>query len=94
MARVPTYDTFQATSNTLPQTRLDMPDFQDVAGRQAQQTGDAMMRVGDQIGRLAIEEQHEANQLRVIDASNQAKEQMFNLLYDKDAGVLNQRGLS
>lgn len=94
MARVPTYDTFQATASTLPQARLDMPEFQDVAGRQAQQTGDAMMRAGDQIGRLALEEQHEANQLRVIDASNQAKEQLFNLLYDKDTGALNQRGYS
>ena len=50
MPRVPTYDSFQATPNTLPQTRMTMPEMPDVAGQQAQQMGRAMMAGGQQIG--------------------------------------------
>ena len=50
------------------------------------------MRAGEVAGRIAVDMQQEANQLRVIKASNEAKEQMFNLLYDKDVGAFNQKG--
>lgn len=92
MARVPSYDNFQVSPTTVPQQRFDAPQFVDVSGRQAQQLGDSMQRAGETAGRIAIDMQSEANQLRVIDASNQAKEQLFNLLYDKDNGALNQKG--
>lgn len=94
MPRVPTYDTFQATPNTLPQTRMTMPEMPDVAGQQAQQMGRAMMAGGQQIGQVALDMQQQANQLRVDDALNKAKEAALRLTYDKDVGFTNLRGIN
>jgi soluble lytic murein transglycosylase len=94
MPRVPTYDNFQATPNTLPQARLTMPEMPDVAGQQAQQMGRAMMAGGQQIGQVALDMQQQANQLRVDDALNKAKEAALRLTYDKDAGFTNLRGIN
>lgn len=94
MPRVPTYDNFQATPNTLPQTRMTMPEMPDVAGQQAQQMGRAMMAGGQQIGQVALDMQQQANQLRVDDALNKAKEAALRLTYDKDAGFTNLRGIN
>lgn len=71
MPRVPTYDSFQATPNTLPQTRMTMPEMPDVAGQQAQQMGQAMQRAGGEIGRIAMEEAQKSNQVRIDDALTQ-----------------------
>ncbi|MBU0593362.1 MAG: transglycosylase SLT domain-containing protein [Gammaproteobacteria bacterium] len=92
MARVPTYDNLQATPSTLPNARLESQGVADFAGQQAQRTGQAMQQAGSAAGQIALDAQNEANQLRVIQASNDAKERMFNLLYDKDTGALNQKG--
>ena len=94
MPRVPTYDSFQATPNTLPQTRMTMPEMPDVAGQQAQQMGRAMMAGGQQIGQVALDMQQQANQLRVDDALNKAKEAALRLTYDKDAGFTNLKGIN
>lgn len=94
MPRVPTYDSFQATPNTLPQARLTTPEMPDVAGQQAQQMGRAMMAGGQQIGQVALDMQQQANQLRVDDALNKAKEAALRLTYDKDAGFTNLRGIN
>lgn len=94
MPRVPTYDNFQATPNTLPQARLTMPEMPDVAGQQAQQMGRAMMAGGQQIGQVALDMQQQANQLRVDDALNKAKEAALRLTYDKDVGFTNLRGIN
>lgn len=94
MPRVPTYDSFQATPNTLPQTRMTMPEMLDVAGQQAQQMGRAMMAGGQQIGQVALDMQQQANQLRVDDALNKAKEAALRLTYDKDVGFTNLRGIN
>ena len=94
MPRVPTYDSFQATPNTLPQTRMTMPEMPDVAGQQAQQMGRAMMAGGQQIGQVALDMQQQANQLRVDDALNKAKEAALRLTYDKDVGFTNLRGIN
>ena len=94
MPRVPTYDNFQATPNTLPQTRMVMPEMPDVAGQQAQQMGRAMMAGGQQIGQVALDMQQQANQLRVDDALNKAKEAALRLTYDKDAGFTNLKGIN
>lgn len=93
MPRVPTYDSFQATPNTLPQPHMAMPEMPDVAGQQAQQMGRAMMAGGQSIGQVALDMQQQANQLRVDDALNQAKEAALRLTYDKDAGFINLKGL-
>jgi len=94
MPRVPTYDSFQATPNTLPQTRMTMPEMPDVAGQQAQQMGRAMMAGGQQIGQVALDMQQQANQLRVDDALNKAKETALKLTYDKDVGFTNLKGIN
>lgn len=94
MPRVPTYDSFQATPNTLPQTRMTMPEMPDVAGQQAQQMGRAMMAGGQGIGQVALDMQQQANQLRVDDALNKAKEAALKLIYDKDAGFTNLKGIN
>jgi len=94
MPRVPTYDNFQATPNTLPQARLTMPEMPDVAGQQAQQMGRAMMAGGQGLGQVALDMQQQANQLRVDDALNKAKEAALRLTYDKDAGFTNLRGIN
>jgi soluble lytic murein transglycosylase len=69
-----------------------MPNAPDFAGQQAQRNGQALTQLGQALGDIALDKQNEANQLRVIDVSNQAKERMFDLLNDKDTGALNQKG--
>lgn len=94
MPRVPTYDSFQAAPNTLPQTRMTMPEMPDVAGQQAQQMGRAMMAGGQGLAQVALDVQQQANQLRVDDALNRAKEAALRLTYDKDVGFTNLRGIN
>lgn len=94
MPRVPTYDSFQATPNTLPQTQLAAFQMPDTAGKQAQEMGRAMMAGGQQIGQVALDMQQQANQLRVDDALNKAKETALKLTYDKDAGFTNLKGIN
>lgn len=92
MPRVPTYDNLQATPTNVPLTRFDAPDMPDFAGRQAQQLGQGMMQAGEAASRIAIDMQNEANVLRRIDARNQAREAMFDLMYHPENGGMNQRG--
>ena len=94
MPRVPTYDAFQATPNVLPSARITAPDMPDVAGQQTQQMSQGLMRAGDAASRIALDMQNEANQLRVDDALNRAKEAALRLTYDKDAGYTSQRGIN
>lgn len=97
VARVPTYDALQVGANTLPGARItegNTAAIGGVAAHQAGQMGDAMQQAGEIGGRIALDMQNEANQLRVIDASNQAKEHLFDLMYDKDGGLLNQKGVN
>lgn len=101
MARVPTYDNFQVASNTVPQNRFQgvQPNAQsietpDVAGQQAQQTGRAMQQFGGDMGRLALGMQQQANQLRVTDALNRAKETALRMTYDPEEGFTNLKGIN
>lgn len=94
MPKVPTYDAFQATPNALPNARITAPDMPDVAGQQTQQFSQGLMRAGDAASRIALDVQNEANQLRVDDALNRAKEAALRLTYDKDAGFTSQRGIN
>lgn len=94
MPRVPTYDSFQASPTALPAARITSPEMPDVAGQQAQQLNQGLGRAGDMASRIALDMQTEANQLRVDDAVNKAKEVALRLTYDKDAGFTNQRGIN
>ena len=94
MPRVPTYDDFQTAPNTLPQAQFRSPDMPDVAGAQLQNLSQNLGRAGDAASRIALDMQTEANQLRVDDAINRAKEAALKLTYDKDLGFTNQRGIN
>jgi soluble lytic murein transglycosylase len=94
MPKVPTYDNFQTTPTTLPQAQLSAPQMPDIAGQQLQQLGQGMQQAGQQFGRIALDMQQQANQIRVDDAINQAKESAMKLAYDKDAGYTNLRGIN
>lgn len=92
MPKVPTYDGFQATPNTLPQAGINLPDMPDVAGRQAREMGQGMMQAGSELGKIAQDMQQTADQLRIDDSLNQVKEQALRLRYDKDAGFNSLKG--
>lgn len=91
MPRVPTYDGLQAATTSLPQTRIQAPNLPD-AGRNARQAGQDMMQAGNALGNMAMDMQREANEIRVNDALNQAKEQALRLTHDKDIGFTNIKG--
>lgn len=94
MPRVPTYDSFQAAPTSLPMVRATAPEMQDFAGKQAQEFGRGMIQAGQVMGQVATDVAQQANQLRVDDALNQAKEAALRLTYDKDAGFVNQKGIN
>lgn len=108
MPRVPTYDSFQASANTLPQARVGGPmaeassytprgeaaNTNPEAGRQMQQLGAGMQQAGSAFSAIAVDMQQQANQLRVDDALNKAKETALKLTYDKDAGFTNLKGIN
>ena len=90
--KVPGYDSFQASPNALPQTRLTVPDMPDVAGQQTQQMARGMNAAGDAMTKIGLDVAQQANQLRVDDALNQAKEHALRLTYDKSAGFTSLKG--
>lgn len=94
MPRVPTYDSFQAAPSALPQARISAPELPDVAGQQAQQMGRALATGGQAFGQIANDMEQQANQLRVDDALNRAKEAALRLTYDKDAGFSALKGVN
>jgi len=94
MPRVPTYDNFQAAPSPQPNVQLRATQVADVTGQQTQQIAQGLQNTGAAVGRIAIDMQTEANQIRVDDAINRAKEAALKLTYDKDAGFTNQRGLT
>jgi soluble lytic murein transglycosylase len=106
--KVPTYDNLQVGANTLPtpsfrpattnpeQARTLQPfkaqTTPDIAGRQLQQTGETMQKLGSQIAAYQIEAEKNVAQVRVDDALNKAKEAALRLTHDKDQGYTNIRG--
>lgn len=94
MPTVPRYDNFQVAPTSLPQVRVTAPEMQDFAGQQTQQIGRGLMQAGDALGHAAMDMASQANQLRVDDALNQAKEAALRLTYDKDTGFTNQKGIN
>ena len=90
--KVPGYDNFQASANTLPQARLAVPEIPDVAGQQTQQMAKGMQQIGTVMMRVDADMQNEANKLRVDDALNKAQIEADRLAYDKEAGFTTLRG--
>jgi|GEM_PF-1004763 len=98
MAKVPVYSP-QVRQAGLPgarQTSSAPPVVQvgDFAAAQTQQMGQNITRAATQLGRIELEMQAEANQLRVDDAINKAKEAALRYTYDPERGYLNIKGES
>ncbi len=94
MPTVPRYDSPQVAATGMPTPGFGAPTMPDIAGRQGQQLGQAMQQFGGEIGRIANDMAQQANQLRVDDALNQAKEAALRLTYDKDKGFTSLKGIN
>lgn len=95
MPRIPTYDSAQVAPNVRPSAFMQAPggpDAGSIQAEQGQQMANAAGRAGDTAGRLAVDMQQEANQVRVLDAVNKAKERAFDLQFGKDTGYANLKG--
>lgn len=92
MPTVPTYDSFQATPNTLPQTRMVMPEMPDVAGQQAQQLGRGMSNLGQHLTAIATDMQREANATVAKDIDTQVTASYSEALYNPESGYMVQQG--
>lgn len=93
MPKVPTYDSLQVGTTTAQPGRIDS-SFTNQLGQEQQQTGRSLLQIGQTSGQIAIDMAQQANQLRVDDALNQAKEASLRLAYDKDTGFTNQKGIN
>lgn len=94
MPRVPTYDALQVGANVLPAARVSAPQLPDFAGQQAQQFSQATGNLAASTGRIAADMTQQANQLRIDDALNQAKEAALKLTFDKDEGFSGLAGIN
>lgn len=97
MPKVPTYDSPRVGSAGLPGVRQGgaAPPVVDVAGpaaRQNQMLGQGLMRTGGAMADIALQAQQEANQLRVDDAMNQARERVMQYTYDPQNGYMSIKG--
>ena len=92
MPVVPRYDQPTVETNTLPMAQFNAPQAKNFAIEEGQQAMAGMQKLGTVGALVANDMQNKANQLRVDEALNQAKEESFRLSYDKDAGFLNVRG--
>lgn len=94
MPRVPSYDAAQVSPSTAPQTMVAAQQVQPTAAQTAAQTGQVLSQVGQSAGRIALDLQQQANELRVTDALNQAKEAALQLTFGQDNGYTNLRGIN
>lgn len=104
MPRVPTYDNFEVAPRPLPGAfqesnvtpgSLGRPaDTLAQLGRGAQNFGDAMFAINREQQAEQKRLKDEADQVRVDDALNQAKERVLDLTFNKDTGYTTQRGRS
>ena len=95
MARVPTYDNFQAAPTVSPDAPVQeqtAPNAAQIQGDQLQQLGAATQRSGEAASHIAIQMQDMANQVRVNDAVNKARQAAQDLAYNPDTGYLNLKG--
>jgi hypothetical protein len=89
---VPTYDSFQATPNTLPQARIGMPEMPDVAGQQAQQLGRGMSNLGQHLTAIATDMQREANATVAKDIDVGFTAETSEALYNPESGYMVRQG--
>lgn len=94
MPTVPRFDSPQVAPAGPSGARFDAPQAQNFAPRHTMQMGQAVEAAGGEMARIAAERADEANQLRRIDARNQAREKLNTLIYDSSEGVLAQKGIA
>lgn len=92
MPRVPTYDNFQTRPGLQPQVEARVPNAPDVAGRQMAQMGQAVQSLGGEAGRIALDMQQQANQVKLNDAMNKAMQAQLRLTFDPAEGYTHLRG--
>lgn len=95
MPTVPTYDRLTQGGDTqAPRafTGSDAPGPGAINAKQTQQLGAAVQGAGDVAARMALDAQNQANEVRVLDAVNRAKERQFDLKYGQD-GYLGAKGI-
>lgn len=92
MPRVPSYDSLQVQANVLPQARLTNTPVQDFAGQQSQQMARGLMQAGDAAGRVALDMQQQANEVRISEALNAVKEEQLRLTFDQETGYQGLKG--
>lgn len=96
MPRVPTLDVQTAPTN-LPNAQINTgvvsPEQSQRPFRDAQRLGGAVGAMGEKFGAIGLQAQQEANELRVQDAINRAKEAAITLTFDKDIGYTNVKGI-
>lgn len=94
--RVPTYDNFTVAPSVLPSAPVAPGISADQAATGAKQLvgiGGAIQQAGGQYADQIADELRMANQLRVDDAMNAAKETALRLTYDPQEGFQNVRGV-
>lgn len=96
MPIVPTYSSNQASVQPLAPARVDTSVAASagtiVAGRQMENLGNGVQRLGDAGARIALDMQAMQNQARLDEALNSAKEAALQLQHDKTIGFTNLRG--
>lgn len=95
MPRVPTQDNFKVNPTVTSSFRFSperAPDAGRIAGEQLEQHGAALERAGQQQTKMQLEILKKANQLRVDDAINEAREEALRLQYDPEEGFSNLKG--
>ena len=92
MPKVPTYDQFTVQPSDAAMPRFSAPDMPVLAGKEALAVGEGMIKAGTAASAIAEKAAQEANQIRVIDATNEAVKAQMYLTYDKADGFLNFKG--
>lgn len=96
MPRVPIVDSPRVGSTGLPGVRQQAGAgalAQEIGARQTVQLGQNLMSAGGAASNIALDMQQQANQLRVDDAVNQAKEAALKLTFDPQSGYTNIKGI-
>lgn len=92
MPKVPTYDQFTVQPSDAALPRYTSPDMPIVTGKEAIAVGEGMIKAGTAFSAAAEKAAQEANQIRLIDATNEAVKESIFLTYDQKEGFLNFKG--
>ena len=95
MARVPTYDSpqvGQSQTAASPFNTVMSVEAGALPGKQQAMLGQSLTSAGSEMAKIAYDAQNEANKVREIDATNQAKSSMMTLMHDPNQGFLSVKG--